>query len=369
MHSQRQTSRARLARKARAALYSALVGFALLQIVLFVDTTYFQPEIRDLEYGQRLHFLREQLAQNPGRPLLVVVGGSRTGIGLNPDALPPGKDSEPLLFNYGLDGADTILELLCLRRLLSDGIRPSWVVVEIMPPLLNQTQAAKEERWGKLLTRLDVRDLPLLWRYSEEPASWCLGWAGVQSAPCSTYRREFVKHYAPCWVPTDPQRGDDRPFQGRFGWRPHPLHPRSLAELESYVRLSWLYFAYLLVDFDVQKPSERPLHELLALCRQEQLPVSLLLMPEASVFRSWYPTETRHKLDQYLARLGEEFSAPVVDARYWVPDGGFIDGHHLSVDGAAQFTREFHRRVARPLAEGRLPREEPSQASERVVRQ
>jgi hypothetical protein len=84
--------------------------------------------LRDPEYGTK----RARLAENRGRPLRLVLGSSRTNLGIHPVALPPlpavpardGAPTEPVVFNASLMAAGPVLQLLCLRRLLSNGIRP-----------------------------------------------------------------------------------------------------------------------------------------------------------------------------------------------------------------------------------------------------
>jgi hypothetical protein len=361
--------RQRAARRGRRAICSGLICFAGFQIALALGISYRLPELRDLEYGQRIKFLRAHLREEPNRPLLVVVGGSRTAIGVAPDAIPGSSPDSPLLFNCGLDGADPLLELLCLRRLLADGIRPAWVVIEVMPPLLNLDQGMTELRWGNVRTRLEWRDLPLVWRYSREPWDFHLTWLQEQICPWHTHRRALLKTYARSWLSSELRLGDDRDFRGCFGWRPHPLEPRSPEEAMSFLNLTRIAFTEPLAAFAIQETADRALHEVLSLCRDEQLPVALLLMPESSAFRSWYLPTTHERLDTYLARLSRDYSAPIWDTRSWIGDEGFIDGNHLSVTGAAQFTQLFHRRIIVPLMEGKSPSNVPSGSKQQVARQ
>jgi hypothetical protein len=85
--------------------------------------------------------------------------------------------------------------------------------------------------------------------------------------------------------------------------------------------------------------------DLAALCRRERLPFAFLLMPECSQFREMYAPSFRAGLDGLFAdiRRGGEFE--LIDARCWVPDDGFWDGHHLHVEGATVFSDRFAREV------------------------
>jgi hypothetical protein len=77
----------------------------------------------------------------------------------------------------------------------------------------------------------------------------------------------------------------------------------------------------------------------------------LFLMPESTEFRSWYPPPTQEQLSAYLASLRREYGTPLMDARGWVPNDEFWDGHHMLREGAAAFTQRFAAEVVSPLVE------------------
>ena len=47
-----------------------------------------------------------------------------------------------MLFNFGMVGAGPLVELVVLRRLLAEGVRPDLLLVEVLPPLFNRRAAA-----------------------------------------------------------------------------------------------------------------------------------------------------------------------------------------------------------------------------------
>ena len=72
-------------------------------------------------------------------------------------------------------------------------------------------------------------------------------------------------------------------------------------------------------------------------------------VPEAGFFRGWYTTKAAERANEYLAQLGRECQVEVIDAREWIDDDmQFVDGHHLRVPGADQFTRRFQREAIAP---------------------
>jgi hypothetical protein len=101
---------------------------------------------------------------------------------------------------------------------------------------------------------------------------------------------------------------------------------------------------------------DRAYHDLLALCRREGIPATLVIMPESGAFRALYAPELRAGIDALAHRLAAEWQAPLFDARARVDDVGFWDGHHLTADGAAAFTGIFEREVLGPLLRGGLSR-------------
>src|SRR5207249_2410036 len=104
-------------------------------------TDLFYPELYDPDSAVRFALLRQRIAEAPDRPLLLVVGSSRTGTAFRPEILAPldtGNGPAPLVFNFSHWGANAAFNLMQVKRLLREGIRPDWLVVELMPPWLSR---------------------------------------------------------------------------------------------------------------------------------------------------------------------------------------------------------------------------------------
>jgi hypothetical protein len=328
------------------ALGWGLLFFACLQLGLAVVMERWRPELRDLEYGAKRARFRARRRENPGRPLLLVLGSSRTNLGFRPDALPDlpavapprgGPARPPLVFNCSLMGAGPVLELLSLRRLLDDGVRPDWVLLESWPPYFNQEGERAE--WVRIpVTRLAWSDLGGLRRYHPRPdllyESWCL----ARLAPWSSSRFQLLTRCARDWLPREPRRDDLWNNINPWGWLPYhgSMEPAAVRQRAAHVRET---FQPILRDYHISAVSDRALREALTLCRQQGIRVALLFMPETSEFRSWYPPAVRAESDRYLRALSAEYGAPLIDAHDWVPDADFGDGYHLLPRGAAAFTR------------------------------
>src|SRR6266404_3817237 len=161
-------ARRKLLARARATMVWALMCFACGQLALAVVMDRRHAELRYPEYGRKLAALRTRLSAQPGRPLLLALGSSRTEADFWPEAAlrgQPATSERPVVFNFGLIQADPLLQLLGLRQLLAEGIRPTWLLVEVTPPFLDQTQAYVEERWRNTIPRMGWDDLWVLRRY------------------------------------------------------------------------------------------------------------------------------------------------------------------------------------------------------------
>ncbi len=99
----------------------------------------------------------------------------------------------------------------------------------------------------------------------------------------------------------------------------------------------------------------RALFDLLALCRRERLPVALVVMPESSKFRGLYSPAADTAAANVLAEAQDRFAVPVINARLWLADEDFEDGHHVVLAGAERFTARLNEHVQRLLSQERGP--------------
>src|SRR5207248_1730814 len=97
--------------------------------------------------------------------------------------------------------------------------------------------------------------------------------------------------------------------------------------------------------------ADRALRELLELCRERQITVCCLLLPESSAFRGGYTAAMETGLVTFEQHLERNFNVSVIDARAWMSDEQMVDGVHLTHAGALAFTRLFEKRVLPHLLE------------------
>jgi hypothetical protein len=338
-----------LPRHGRTALAWGLLLFAAGQLTLALVEQY-QPVLRDPEYGYRSAFLHALVAAHPERPLLLVTGSSRVTTGFRPEILPQLRTpdgQQALVFNCAIPASGAVRELLYLRRLLAEGLRPRWLVVEAWPPLLHANMGEGEVA-NLDVNRLDWRDLRLLRRYTPKPHSLHRRWWKSWLLPALSTRFALLTECTPDWMPPSLRRIGTWLTMDPTGWLPQPVppDPREVEKIRAGARQGCMP---LVGQYRLSACGDRALRDILALCRHEHIAAFLLFMPEASGLRNTYDPATVAVFARYLDGLSREFRVPVIDTRRWVGDDGFLDGFHLLPRGATAFTRRFGREVLRPL--------------------
>jgi hypothetical protein len=362
-----------VATRGRASLVFGAVFFGAAQLALALAMENGLPELRDREFSLRLARLRARLAQAPGRPLVLVIGSSRTGVGFRPEALPARlKPAGPVVFNFSMVAAGPVGELLTLHRLLAAGVRPAWVFVEFWPPLWCAEGGLKEETHLLRARRLSWGDLRFLGKYFIRPERHTLAWCLDRLLPCVSHRSLVLRSYAPSWLPRTraAREADSWLASDGSGWLTHfrvceqdpGIRPRPQAverELRDWARdIGRLRLA---------EASDRAMRRFLATCRKKGIAVGVVYLPEGKVFRRMYPDAVLAEVGHRLRRLGRQWHVPVIDARTWVSDDSFWESYHLLPWGATAFTRRFGREVlGRLLAGESIPPQ--SQGFQQVIK-
>jgi hypothetical protein len=329
-----------------------VAGFVALQLAICAVTEVCQPDLTDPEFGRRLALLEARLRESGDRPLLLLVGSSRCVCAFRPEILPPVRTASgrrALVFNFAHSGSGPVLNLILVDRLLRKDVHPRWLFVEVMPPYLCYE--------GLFQRILQVGDLPAVAcctaavrRYGKNLLQRLAGGLGGP--------QPLAHYYAPAWFP-----GPRSPhyFLGPLGGLEGPRRVPPAAEIDWLTAVAYNQYQHCLHDFRIARTADRALRALLDRCRRQRIRVALLLMPEGSAFRNWYPPRSRRLVDAYLADLSRAYRVPVIDARRWLPDGQFADSHHVLPAGADAFTRRFGREALVPLLGhgGQLPESKP----------
>ena len=336
--------RGRRARSARAVLAWALVSAAALHVGVHAYLERRHPDVYDPEFGARLAMLRSRIAEAPDSPLLLVVGSSRLVTDFLPDRLPP-LGGDVLAFNFAHTGAGPLINLMEVRRLFRHGVRPRYLVVEVLPSMLGTSGRST----AASLAVAD--DLPVLCRHM---SSWkAYGrYLGVRLMPTTRHYLAAIHEYGPAWAFA--ATADELPDLGPLGGSA-PLKTQASAEnIRRGTEAVRAQYQPGLQQFQVTDVADNSLRELIDLCRGEQVEVVLVLTPESSEFRGWYADTTRVLVNGYCENLRRHCGVCIIDARSWLPDEDFFDAHHALPRGAETFTQRLGRDVLEPLIRGKL---------------
>jgi hypothetical protein len=332
----------------------AALFFACLQLGIGVSLDCWLADVRDPEYALKERQLRSRQAEAPDRPLVVMLGSSRTLLGLRAGRLEGGGGA--LVYNFGVIGCGPALECVYLRRLLAAGIRPDLLLVEVLPATLNREgDRSLEEDWLDA-GRLSPAELALLHSYHSHPDRLLYPWWSAHCLPCLRHQAG-LRH----------RLGLERPAAAwdAHGWLAVAFGRLKAAGRHRLTGTAHRQYEDAVRELHLARGPARALNDLLDRCRNEGIPVALVVMPEAAEFRGFYAPGVRAGLVDYLGNVSRERGVPLIDASTWVGDTGFWDGHHLLPGGAAAFTDRFGHEALGPLLHSLPARNaEPARRSE-----
>jgi hypothetical protein len=331
-------------RTGKAALAWAAVLFVLLQLGFVAWGDFREPGIYDPEFAFRSALLQAQCAERPDRPLLAVLGSSRTVLEFRPERLPAlmtADGQEALPFNFAHTSAGPVYGLLTYRRLLQAGHTPRWLVVEVMPLLL------REEWVGVYANAAVAGELGSLRKYTVRQRLLS-GYVKTRLLPCFRHRRMFLQVYLPRWVPRSSSWLYEPNLDRLGGERRQVMARVDPAAAARGLRESRARDGLLFPDFRPNPRADAALRALLRDSRRRGIAVCLLLAPESPEFRENYTPLAREQVRDYCRSLAEEFGARWVDARTWLAEDDFADGHHVLLPGQTHFTDRLGREVLGP---------------------
>jgi len=351
-------SRRRAARGRNAILVGVAV-FVFGQVSLNVAVRNEWVPVRDPVFVEKYELLEPHTGYfSPSAPdppqRVMALGSSRTQLAFDAARYAERTGPHVEAFNYGCPAAGPITSALYFRRLLEKGVRPDFVFIEIHPGFITPRSPPFESQWLHVY-RLRPEELAIVRDFGWDiPPSPHHGPKGYLTA-AHAYRFSLLNRYWPVMLPcpfglTIGVRSDE--FGYVKGLDVKPIHKKSVT------RRSFEQYAPVLTDYHVGGPGCAALRDTLTQCREHGIRAALVLMPESSEFRGWYGTGYPAIL-AFANQLGAEFTVSVVDAREWVPDDGFSDGHHLTERGATIFTEKLAVGSGQWAVGSRKPREEP----------
>ncbi len=328
----------------RASLLWTLIFFALIQVSLVGWVQALRPSPGyDPEYAQKLAKLRSRLRET-GRPssLTFAFGSSRVATGLQPESLVESQtQTSARLFNFGIcRWVNPTAQAIVLNRLLRAGLQPDFVVFEVFPAYLGFERVQNPDP-----IRLGWDDLSVLDRYVEHPVMERLNWLGLRAVPAFSGRFVLLERWAPQWIRGDATVGFNWANLGNWGWTSLPHYARQYGLSHDVAQ----GYRQLLETWSADRASRQAYGEVLELCHRKGIGAALILMPEHSQIRGYYPPHVEAKLQTILDGLRNQFGAVVIDARTWADDQSFVDGIHLTHEGAKKFTRLLNAKALEPL--------------------
>ncbi|MDB5306302.1 MAG: hypothetical protein JWO38_504 [Gemmataceae bacterium] len=351
------SSRAAVSRRGRIAVLSGVLLFLGSQFAFFPLSGPWPP-MQDAEYGHKLVNLRKQIRNKPsGRPTVVMFGSSLTGWGLNPAAmthLAPGGPGGPVVFNFGINSSGVVVELVCLKRLLAEGVRPDLVLIETHPWFLFEGYNHVADKIHFLpISRVQPRDLPVLVRYDEKAGRLLGAWAEHHAVPWYAHRHDLQNSLLPKWVRKD-QRTGVWDYTDRCGWE------GALAGLSSPLSMpervaSARFHVEAMNNSPLYPDAHRAYREIVGTCQRAKVPVVFVRMPEMRVMRQDSPQTYKDKIERCYTDLYHATGVHFVDARGWVDDVHFVDGFHLVPEGSVVFSRRLEQEILIPFVRSFSP--------------
>jgi hypothetical protein len=343
MRKEPQPSLWKRSRRARAALICGLAVFIGSQLALEAAMHTRWPVLHDWDFGEKLRRLQAAMQeQEPGQPLVLVLGSSRAALGVRPDMAPaqvtPGCH-RPLVFNFAFPCFGPVRELVSLRRVLDRGIRPDLLIIECWPPFMSRAVAPSEADSMEVV-RAQWGDLRTLQKYSGTPQDLPLRWLESHWLPCYSDRKALMWNCVGGVPPALDAGLCHMESSGGYDWDDRLLDAPAQGKRRAGYQET---FIPLLATLTISEVADGALREMLTLCGNKAIPVALLYMPEDSQFRRWYPPHVNAAIDAYFAGLRRDFGVPLVVARDWIEDRYFSDFVHLLPEGARAFTDRLER--------------------------
>jgi hypothetical protein len=328
------------------AVMSGVAFFFCGQLALALMLSWWPLRI-DPEYDLRLESLRACMAERPARRPVLFLGSSRVTCTIRPGllAVNHGDSDGPVVFNFGLCGSGPVMELLCLQRLLADGVHPGCLFVEVWPHFVRHDGPSQIALIDP--ERLRWSDTRLLRRFTPDAQYGSWQWLARRFTYWRTYQKQLLSPGTPSLVLANNQRKIQWEGLDRWGWLAVPFYKKYDDASAKGAAKSLIPAAD---SFAPCADSLRAYAELFALCRRENIMVGLVVMPDG--FLRDYSPDGRRLMDLFLCRFSQENNLAMVDARAWASAGDFFDGVHLTHDGAAAFTKRFGREVLDPFLNG-----------------
>lgn len=324
-------------RSARKSLVAGMLVFLAVTVACHRGIDDGTIPVRDPIYREKSELLRthpEFFAVDSAKTRLLGIGSSRMQLAFDASQL---NDSNRIAFNFGAAGCGPVTQALMLRRLLAGGMHCEEALLEIHPAMLADHNPPFEHIWlhSYRLDRGEPETLRSFGWAIETPEQFRT--TGPFTA-LSTYRFSLLNAFAPAALPC--------PFGLGFAAKSDPFGHVPGIEIDERDRRKFLLGAYkeyaaAFDDYRIGGPAVAAMRDMLIRLKAHGIRPILYLSPESSEFRASFGTGSAERIRRFSQDLGEEFEVPFLDAREWIPDAGFVDGHHATPKGAKAFTERL----------------------------
>lgn len=321
--------------------------------------------LRDAVFADKRERLRKRVIDRTtaaGRPIwVVVVGSSRTCFAVRGDVIENALGSrdgrQVAALNLGIPSAGPITNLVSVHRLVNSSDRPDFLVIEVLPPLLGHLGPVPIES-GRLPAERLLRDELALVRSSGFPESIETDWRTARTVPWYCQRFSLLGRMVPTWLPWYLRTSGGRDCDAN-GWIPSICENPTPEDYRRGVERARAEYHMFIQFIRGDSPAFGALRQSARLCQDRGVRAALLLMPEGTEFRSWYPPAVEAELYAALGELCRDTGLRLIDARRWLGDESFSDAHHLIPRAAGPFSVRLAREIE-PLL--------PADGSERAGR-
>ena len=281
----------------------------------------------------------------PSRKILFF-GSSRTGNNVSAEAitqvLHEAKMADGItVFNANIAAGDPVVMEFETDKLLAAGIRPSMVLMEILPEVLSRRNLWLNYHLGRQFRWPDVwNSLPDVYRAGTLSLAVATRFNAVY-----TFRSEF-QHWALDALKL-------RFESSNFGDENAQKRARRAQPADSEVLLRGARFARKNVrDYEIGGLNARSLIRMIERYSKLGTIIVFIAPPVSSPYRSAYGSPVDAAYLAYMQRLGKNYGTYFFDYRHRLADHHFWTPYYTTVDGRDRFSRLLAREVIIPLIAG-----------------
>lgn len=329
-------------RRARQVVASAVASLLVLTIGLGLIVQ-LRPQIRDPLFSAKQRAFAERTRQSPESIRIGIFGSSRAAAGLEPFELERAMlqgDRPCVAFNLAIAGDGPIAQHVHVNRVLRSCPRMDIAIIELLPVGFAwhgdrpyDVQVLRPDR----LTLDEVATVERFGFPDEVRREWLQG----SASPWSGLRFQLLSAVKPRWRPAGLEGLDaNRPqIAATQGWGPWDDASKEIVQ-QRLPTVKAAYDGHLrAIRFD--RPHAQALRETIAVLEAAQVRPVVVMLPEGSAFRSWYAPDVSRALRDYWDDLRRTTHATLIDAREWLGDEAFADGHHIARRSARELTRRL----------------------------